>query len=273
MIVVFGAGGLLGSHLCALYPQETIAIDHKSCNIANPYEVHHVISSYKPEAVINCAGVVPKAQSYHAGQWLDVYRINACAPRWIREVCDECGVKLVQMSTNCVFSGKKGDRTETDIPNPRDMYGMSKFLGEITDYPHLTVRTSFIGYPDPKGRGLLAWFKDAPNPVPGYMQTWWNGITTVALAMLLMETLIPRLATGLVHVYNEHTICKGELLQIVNRVYDWHKEIIPTDEPRAFTTLLSDRARVFSIDTSYQQLIEEMRAKESILRSYIAALV
>ena len=148
-VIVLG-NGLLGS---AFKEYEIPVISHEDCDITSQFDIDAVIAKYHPDVIVNAAGITPKAMF----DVLDTFRVNSLGPKLLAKACDEHEIRLVQISTDCVFDGKKGGYVEIDQVSPSDSYGLSKALGEITEFPHLTIRTSFVGLPDPKGRGLLAW--------------------------------------------------------------------------------------------------------------------
>lgn len=257
-IVVIGRG-LLGSHIAKLYPDIPV-LSHAECDITNPLQIDRVIHQYKPEVIVNCAGIIhkhPKAESV-----MDVLRTNAQGPRLLAAACDEYGCKLVQISTDCVYSGHKGNYSEVDIPNPSDLYGMSKLLGEVTEYPHLVVRTSFVGFPDEAGRGLLAW-ASKQTKIMGYDSVYWNGLTTVELAKILFEKIIPRSFSHLIHVYGE-TVSKYQLLEQVKEVYGWNYELVEESSventPHQLNRTLVSEMDEFHSEKTFNQMLVEMKA-------------
>lgn len=234
MIAILGADGLLGSWLCYKYRREAFGFSHKELDITDESYVYHALKALQPDGVINCAALTNK-RNVNPEQRMDV---NARAPHTLAKICNDLGIKLVQVSTDCVFSGIHGNYTELDTPDADDNYGWTKAQGEVIETPHVTVRASFVGWPDPKQRGLISWLYNSPQHViEGYKNVWWNGLTAHALATHLMD-LAYDYETGIVHVYGE-TISKYELLSIVRDVYGWGKAIVPVDVPVKNLTLAS----------------------------------
>lgn len=233
MILVFGANGLLGSTLCKLYPKDTIGATREDCDISQPYELHKFIEQIHPDVIINCAGIVKSRVvpvSYR-------YRVNTAAPVIMADACDQLNIRLIQVSTDCVFDGVRGGYTETDAPNPTDHYGVTKLGGEVIRKPHLTVRSSFVGWPDPNGWGLIAWMMSKRGEtIPGYVSVMWNGLSAVSLASYLGEVAYSFKVFGLRHVFGE-TLSKYDVLNVVNDVYHLGCRIIPMQEPTRNTTL------------------------------------
>lgn len=220
-ILVLGRG-LLGSHIAKMYPAVPV-LTHTECDITSPFDIDAVLRHYSPQVVVNCAGIV--RQSSASTDVMQLLKVNAQGPKILKEACDEGGCRLIQVSTDCVFSGIKGNYCEMDIPNPPDFYGISKYLGEITDFPHLTVRTSFVGLPDVAGRGLLGWASKQDHIV-GYDMLKWNGVTASEFARVLFEEIIPRKLSNIVHVCGIETLNKYDMLVQAKEVFGWTADIV-----------------------------------------------
>lgn len=235
MILVFGAGGLLGSHICNNFPKDTIGATHQDIDITQQYRLRKFINQIRPDVIINCAGIVRQSTvpiSYR-------YFVNSKGPHYIAQLCDELDIRMIQVSTDCVFDGKRGYYSESDTAEPMDMYGSTKLRGEVTKKPHLTVRSSFIGLPDPKERGLASWLvSQREKTVNGHNKVWWNGVTVDYLASILVDIAYSQI-TGLRHIYGE-TVTKCQVLEILNSVYDLGCKIIPVDEPNKDMTLTTN---------------------------------
>ncbi len=169
----------------------------------------------QPDVVINCVGAVK--QLPEGREPLHAIRINSVLPHLLARECSNLDSKLIQVSTDCAFSGQKGNYSEDDIPDPVDVYGKSKVLGEIDEAPHLTIRTSIMG-PQLRGRtGLFEWFRgQRDSTVHGFGKFIYSGLTTKALAEVLGLVLSEHPAlTGLFHV-SSAPISKHELLLLIN---------------------------------------------------------
>lgn len=229
MIVILGADGLLGSHIVRRFPQQVIGLTHRELDVTDAGNLQETLYQIMPDAVINCAGITP----HHSHLSTDyIQEVNTEAPHNLATLGDQLGFKLIQVSTNCVFDLKSGAFTEKDSPVlDAGSYGRTKALGEVTTSPvHLTVRTSFVGWPDPKGRGLLAWlYKNRNQSVPGYRGCVWNGLTTTVLADALFA-LAYEPVSGVRHLFGQE-LTKYEVLKIVNDRFDWDCDIVPVDYP------------------------------------------
>lgn len=259
MIILIGKDGLFGQHFTRKYP-DIVALGHSECDITHSSEVFDVIKQYAPTTVINAAGIVPKSPHIH--DTLKVFETNALAVHKLAQICSMYDCRLIHLSTNEVFSGRIGNYVESDFVSPIDIYGMSKVLGEVTDFPHLTIRSSFIGYPDYKGRGLLAWAANSTRII-GYDQFMWNGITALELARLIMEKIVPDpLRTGILHIHGE-TLSKYDVLTQAKQVFGWGVEILKESEvahtPHSYDKTLKTEKGIISPKTLITQL-EEMKA-------------
>jgi dTDP-4-dehydrorhamnose reductase len=181
-------------------------------DVCAPAALAGVLAQFRPEAVVNCVGLVkqrPKGQEALAN-----LEINAAAPHRIALLCRDAGARLIHVSTDCVFSGRKGLYTEADQGDAEDVYGRAKFLGELHEPHCLTLRTSFVGRELAGKLGLLEWFLAQRGPIKGYRRAIFSGLTTLELARIIdmLLTRFPR-ANGLYHVSSE-PIDKYALLKL-----------------------------------------------------------
>ena len=189
--------------------------------------VARIVCESRPDIILNCIGVLIKGSKEHPD---NAILINAWFPHLLKKLSDEVGAKLIHISTDCVFSGKKGNYTETDFRDADDVYGRSKSLGEIINNKDLTLRTSIIG-PELKenGEGLFHWFMRQHGQVNGFNTAIWGGVTTLELAKAI-DVAITQGTTGLVQLSNGTGISKYDLLHLFRKI--WNKqdiEILPFD--------------------------------------------
>lgn len=222
-----------------------------------------VLREVDPDIVLNCVGLVK--QRPEATDTMLAIKINALLPHRLARACDEIGAKLVHLSTDCVFSGRRGNYAETDLPDPVDTYGRSKLLGELTEPPHLTLRTSMIG-PQIEGQeGLVAWFlAQRGRAVKGYTRAIFSGLTTAALSRIIGEILgaHPSLS-GLYHLAAA-PISKHDLLTRLAARLGWQDPIEPVDTPAIDRSLDGQKLirttgiKVPSWDEMLDELAEEL---------------
>ena len=182
----------------------------------------------EPDVVINCVGLVKQLDD--ASDPLQAISINALLPHRLAVICGASGARLIHFSTDCVFSGQEGFYKESDVPDASDLYGRSKLLGEV-DYPHaVTLRTSIIGHELNGHRSLLDWFLFQEGRVDGYRKAVFSGLTTVELAKVVRDYVIP--AENLCGVYHvaAQPINKYALLRLVSDVYGKEILINPCDD-------------------------------------------
>jgi len=256
MNVLVVGNGLLGSHLIEYFGCD--GVSKETCDLTIPYTVQETLLKYRPDVVINCAGIVPK----HIQNAEYTVRANALGPKYLADACNTVNAKLIHISTDCVFDGVEGGYVETDVPYPTDLYGVSKYLGEVTYYPHLTIRTSFVGLPDPNGRGLLSWAQQQKEVV-GYDKVFWNGLTTVELGKQLFKIIYlkPNLS-GLLHLYGE-TVSKLDILVEAGLVWGWDQTVVAestlTDRPHVLDRTLASHFPDLQTKKPLFQMLTELR--------------
>ena len=220
-----------------------------------------ILNRVRPDVVINAVGVIK--QLAVANDPLIVLPVNAIFPHRLAGLCDLAGARLILISTDCVFSGRKGNYTESDASDAEDLYGKSKYVGEVHDRPHvITLRTSGIGRELNSRHGLLEWFLGETGPVRGYSQAIYTGLPWVELARVMRDYVFPRSElSGLYHVSSE-PISKLDLLRIVARVYGKQIDIVPDDAIRIDRSLDSSRFRTTTgyAPAAWPDLIAEMHA-------------
>jgi dTDP-4-dehydrorhamnose reductase len=207
--------------------------------------IEEVIGQFRPAAVVNCIGIVK--QRPESEEAIASIEVNALLPHRLAIACRAAGARLVQLSTDCVFSGDKGGYREEDRPDPVDVYGRSKLLGEVTGEGALTVRTSMIGRGLYRKTSLVDWFLAQKGKVQGYRRAVFSGLTTRELARVIRMILEKHpQASGLYHL-SAAPINKYDLLTKLRERLAAQVDIVPVDEPRIDRSLDSTRfRRVFS---------------------------
>lgn len=202
--------------------EDSIVVD-----VTDKDAVTSLVRETRPDLIINCIGVLIKGSKDHPD---NAVFINAYFPHLLKKLADEVGAKLIHISTDCVFSGKKGNYNESDFRDADDIYGRSKALGEIINDKDLTIRTSIIG-PELKtnGEGLFHWFMHQTGKVNGFKTAIWGGVTTLELAKAIDAAIVQQ-KTGLIQLSNGKGITKYDLLNLFKNI--WHRddiEILPFD--------------------------------------------
>lgn len=262
-LLVLGASGMLGNAVLQLFSQSpgyhafgsvrssgTLRLLPKQLheNIVTGVDVENfdsltrLFASVQPDVVINCIGLVK--QLAEADDPLAAIPINSMLPHRLARLCEVAGARLVHMSTDCVFSGDQGMYTEGDFADANDLYGRSKYLGEV-DYPNaITLRTSIIGHELAGARSLVGWFLAQEGKVKGFKRAIFSGLPTVEIARIISDHVIPHPELqGLYHV-SAAPISKYDLLSLVAQVYGKTIEIIPDDTFTIDRSLDSNRFRL-----------------------------
>jgi len=180
------------------------------------------------DVIINCIGVI-KQQDSHLQEVCSL-EINSNFPHYLDKLAQQYNSRLIHISSDCVFDGKRGNYKETDTPNADDLYGKSKLLGEVTSSNSITLRTSFIGHETHTCLGLLEWFLSQKDSVNGFTNALFSGSTTVELSNIILNYIIPNEhLDGILHV-GSSTISKFDLLNIIKKVYKKDINIVQYDE-------------------------------------------
>lgn len=208
-------------------------------DVENVDSLSRVLAEVKPQVVVNRIGLIK--QLAEADDPLAALPINAMLPHRLARLCALGGARLVHISTDCVFAGTRGNYLESDPSDALDLYGKSKFLGEVA-YPHtITLRTSIIGHELASAHGLVGWFLAQENSVKGYARAIFSGLPTVELARVVRDVVLPRPdLSGLYHVAST-PISKLDLLRLVAEIYGKAIEIVPDEQVAIDRSLDAER--------------------------------
>jgi len=279
--LVLGASGMLGNAMMRILSESSALevfgtvrsggvgrlfapaiADHliAGVDIENLDSLVRVFAQVKPDVVINCIGLVK--QLADAEDPLAALPINAMLPHRLARLCELTGARLVHMSTDCVFSGKKGGYRESDPADAEDVYGRSKLLGEVA-YPHtITLRTSIIGHELQGAHGLVGWFLSQEKQCKGYTKAIFSGLPTVVLAQIVRDVVISRSDLSGVYQVAAQPISKYDLLKLVAEIYDKAIDIVPSEEVVIDRSLDGSRFRDATgyVAPDWRQLVETMHA-------------
>ena len=177
-----------------------------------------VIKKISPDILINCIGVIK--QRGDVKNILNMIKINALLPHILNEICFKNKVKLIHLSTDCVFSGNKGYYKESDNPDPVDKYGASKLLGEIIEGDALTIRTSFIGPELFNKKSLFEWIKSQKDgEIDGFDKAIYSGLTTYAFAKVVEQIIDKHLQLNGIWQVSSDPISKFDLILLINLIF------------------------------------------------------
>jgi dTDP-4-dehydrorhamnose reductase len=241
-ILILGVRGCLG-HVLQAYLKEkgfsVVGLGRKQIDVSNFTELDNLILDIGPDVIVNCVGILkPKSVDPELNA-----KINVALPWFLTHICERNSsngkyTKLLNISTNCSFEDI-GPHYPDEQPNAKDLYGVTKGLGEIKSSPNvLTIRTSFAGPELKDGVNLFHWFVNKTGKeVTGYTNAYWNGVTTLELSKFIEECIVNDYR-GIVNYYSRDTVSKHELLNIINEVYTLGKKVNATELAGVHSSLL-----------------------------------
>ncbi len=266
-VLVLGGNGMIGNAMLRVLSENenwlvTGAVRAESCKDYFPEQIAaNIVSGFnltaentlirlfamtKPDVVVNCAGITKHVPL--SNESLSVIEMNTLLPNRLAQLCSLLGARLIQVSTDCVFSGRNGNYKETDATDAQDTYGRSKVLGEVNGPGLITLRTSTIGHEINTKHGLLEWFLSQTR-CKGYTRAVFSGLPTAIFAKVVRDIVIPDTSlNGLYHVAGP-AIAKSDLLKIIAARYQVDIEITPDDQ---FVIDRSLDATLFSEKTGYR---------------------
>lgn len=278
-ILILGGDGMLGHQLLAyLRPRHDVKVTLRQdiaayrqyglfdygnsiagIDIRSLERLVEVIADFRPEAVINAVGIVK--QRSDAKESIPSLEINALLPHRLAVLCKGIGARLIHLSTDCVFSGKKGNYLESDPSDAEDLYGKTKFLGEVHETNSLTLRTSIIGRELSRHTSLLDWFLAQTGTVKGFTKAIYTGFTTLEMSRVIEKMLLEYPDASGVYQVSSDPINKFELLLLIREKLGLNIEIIPDDVFCCDRSLDSSRFRKEFNYTppTWPAMIEELR--------------
>ena len=225
-------------------------------DVSDTEKLGDILEKEKFGVVINCVGILNKDAEDHPAKaiWFNSY-----FPHFLEEITKNTSTKIFHISTDCVFSGKKGNYSETDIKDGEGFYAQSKALGELENAKDLTVRTSIIG-PDlnKKGIGLFNWFMAQNGEINGYSSAVWSGVTTLELAKAI-AFLIDNTAKGVVHLTNGTPINKFDLTNLFKETFKKDNITINPYDGKIIDKSFQKSEKINYDVPSYEQMISEMK--------------
>jgi len=226
-IYILGSTGMLGRYVSTYLENKNFSV-HKICrkdmdlSYINESILESFLNLYKDDIVINCAGTIkPRVDELGV---LNALLVNSVVPYRLANICEKNRAKMIHITTDCVFTGGKGNYTEEDEHDVTDVYGRTKSLGEPENCT--IIRTSIIGEEIGQSRSLIEWIKSCKNKkVNGFLNHYWNGVTCLQLAKIINEMIEKNIWWNSVrHIYS-NSVNKYELLTIINDIYELNVEI------------------------------------------------
>ena len=278
-ILILGGDGMLGHQLLDyLQPRHDVKVtlrqdisvyssfgqfswdnSYDGIDVRSLERLVEVMADFRPEAVINAVGIVK--QRPDAKESIPSLEINALLPHRLALLCKGIGARLVHLSTDCVFSGKKGNYSEKDLSDAEDLYGKSKYLGEVHDNNCLTLRTSIIGRELSRRKSLLEWFLAQSGTVKGFAKAIYSGFTTLEMSRIIERLLLEFPDAAGVYQVSSEPINKYELLLMFRDILGHDIEVLRDETFCCDRSLDSSRfRREFNyVPPSWTSMIEELR--------------
>ena len=279
-ILIIGASGMIGNSLLTFFSKksnhlifatirsyDSFQAPHGSNNyqifpnldFEKKNDLENVFSKIVPDVVINCVGIVKQSKEIFNNH--KVISLNSLLPHYLQSLCAKYDCRFINIGTDCVFSGLSGGNyIEDDFPDSQDLYGRSKFLGEVYYGNTISLRTSLIGHEYKNTYGLLEWFLSQNGNVEGYKNAIFSGLTVIELAKIIINYIIPNNhLRGLYHVSSQ-PISKYDLLLIIKNVYNTNINVKPETKKgvidRSLDTSSFCKATGF-LPKSWSQMIKE----------------
>ena len=268
-VLVLGSTGMAG-HVMTLYLMNNPQLDVS--NLSHRYRLNgssvimdvtdfaalgNFLDACHFDIIINCIGILNQFAEENKDR---VILLNGYLPHFLESKYRSRPVRVIQISTDCVFSGKTGNYCETAFRDGDSFYARTKTIGELANDKDLTIRTSIIG-PDlsPDGIGLFNWFLKTDGEIKGYANAIWSGITTLELAKAVEAAIFTPL-TGIYHLAPDTSISKYELLSLLKNKFDKKDVTIRKYEDYYCNKSLVDTRRDFGYSIpSYPEMIDEMK--------------
>ena len=266
-VLILGSTGMNG-HQAYYYLRTNPSFDVYSCSTTNKLDNKTIIfdlrddlklvqavEKIQPGIIVNCSGILTNESEQDPE---NAIYLNAYLPHRLARLCDVMGCKLIQISTDCVFSGVQGNYEEGDRKDGSGVYALSKSLGEVATGGHLTIRISTVG-PEIKknGVGLFHWFMNQHGAIDGYERTFWSGVSTLQFAKSL-EWAIREDITGIYHVTNGNCISKYDLLCLFKKHTGKEVVISKTAGSTIDKSLVDSRREIDYKIPDYDSMVKEM---------------
>jgi dTDP-4-dehydrorhamnose reductase len=221
-------GAIRSSSSIPLLPKDLRAQLMCVGDVENANSMLELFGRARPDVVVNCIGLVK--QLVRTDDVLRAVSINSLLPHRLVRLCRVARARLIHVSTDCVFEGTKSMYREQDAADAKDLYGVSKLLGEVDEDGAVTLRTSIIGPELATAHGLLSWFLAQRVRVKGFTRAIFSGVPTVELARVMRDFVIPNAQLRGIHHVSAEPISKYDLLTLIARVYGLSVDIEPDAE-------------------------------------------
>ena len=204
--------------------------------------MRRVLGEHRPDWIINCIGIIKQREEAKAA--IPIITLNSLLPHKLAEFAGEWGGRVIHFSTDCVFSGRQGNYTEESPSDAVDLYGKSKYLGEVAVGNALTLRTSIIGRELAHFRSLLEWFLSQDGKtVRGFRRVIYSGVTTNYLAQLVGDLITDHPSLSGLYQVTSPRVSKHDLLCMIREAFDLNIEIIPDEREVSDRSMIGEKFR------------------------------
>jgi dTDP-4-dehydrorhamnose reductase len=260
-ILLFGSTGMLGKYVFNLLKKEydVICINRENYDILNDewFKLKNIITSFLKEKdiIINCAGIIP--QKYTDENIKTYIKVNTLFPHKLNEISQKNNINFIHITTDCVYDGLNGNYSSLDTHSAKNIYGISKSLGEPEEAT--VIRTSIIGEELFGKKSLIEWIKSNKNgTINGFINHYWNGVTCFTLAKIIKQIIHENLFwQGVKNIHSPDTVTKYDLCCYVNNIYNLNIKINKTEDIIKKNMTLLEKNIIFEIDSIYNQLLTQ----------------
>ena len=270
--LILGANGMLGSmteRVLSKKMEMTVLSTSSHGNGASfsfnvlTDSIDDLVSEVKPDYIVNAIGVIkPRIDEKDTHSVFEAVSINSAFPHLLNKVAEKYNAFVIQIATDCVYSGKEGNYNENSLHDPLDVYGKSKSLGEVNSENFLNIRASIIGPEVGRSQSLLEWFKgqDESLRLKGFSNHMWNGVTTLQFAKVCASLISEEAKIyGIFHFVPANMISKYDLLQSLNREYcggtrDIESVIVNPAVDRTLSTIFHETNKTLWSLAGYQNI-------------------
>jgi dTDP-4-dehydrorhamnose reductase len=247
-VYIFGTNGMLGNYMktylksqnnsCVCFTRDDLDVSTVTYNKLE--KLFDKCTINENDVIINCIGIIPQSKTTNDTSSRNYFLINSLFPNMLSTIASLNKMKFIHITTDCVFSGLKGNYTEKDEHDETNNYGVSKSLGEF-GYNATIIRTSIIGEELKNKYSLLEWVKKHNNTtLNGYTNHYWNGVTCLQLAKIINKIIIENMWwKGVRHIFSPTSVTKYELVQMINNIYNLNNTIIPLERETTINKTLN----------------------------------
>ena len=219
-----------------------------------------VLNDFQPQVLINAVGIIKQRDAAKAV--IPSIEVNALLPHRLNEWCLAKGIRFIHFSTDCVFSGELGNYKEDDFADARDLYGRTKFLGEVVNGHCITLRTSIIGLELSRKKSLIEWFLSQEGEVKGFTKAIFSGLTTLEICRVVEKILVQPQLSGLYQVSAE-SVSKYSLLKTLCEKLGKNIRIVPDGGFICDRSLCSEKFKSDAgwVSPSWDRMLTELAAQ------------